>query len=92
MSEIIISVAFWGAAAFMGGFAFTAWRKKVCLILFAISAIMTAIYFSGNVAQALLVEGINTLWNVLNAFGLCNPITTFFALIAGLYFGNAYKA
>jgi len=88
---VSIVTAFWAATAFFGGFTFTAWKKWVCLIMCAVSGIFAAVYASGIIAEGLMVEGINTLWNVLNGFTGADVVATFFALIAGLYFGSAYK-
>lgn len=93
MSDIIgvsIVTAFWAATAFFGGFTFTAWKKWVCLILCVISGIFMAVYASGIIAEGMMVEGINTLWTILNGFTGADVVATFFALIAGLWFGEAY--
>lgn len=94
MSSVIgisIVTAFWAATAFFGGFTFTAWKKWVCLVMCATAGIFMIIYASGIIAEGMMVTGINTLWTVLNGFSGADVIATFFALIAGLFFGEAYS-
>jgi len=90
MIGISIVTAFWAATAFFGGFTFTAWKKWVCLTMCVVSGIFMLIYASGIIAEGMMVDGIGMLWNVLNGFTGADVVATFFALIAGLWFGDHY--
>jgi len=89
--EISIVTAFWASTAFLGGFTFTAWKKWVCLILCAIAGIFSLVYASGIIAEGAMINGIDMLWNIMNGFKGADVVATFFALIAGLWFGEHYS-
>jgi len=92
MIEVSIVTAFWASTAFCGAFTFTAWKKKVCLAMCILSGVFAVLYASGIIAEGLMVDGINLLWNILNNFSEADVVATFFAMIAGLFFGSSYKS
>ena len=87
-----IITAFWACAAFFGAFCLTAWKKRVCLILCIAAGLFTLIYASGIIAEGLMIQGIDTLWNILGGFDGGNMLVCGVSYIGGLWFGDKYQS